>query len=191
MENLQEHIYNKAVDSNGWSLVEIMTVLVIIFVLGAFAAPDILQWRESTRVTSAARDFVADLNEAKITAIETNAPVVANITTGDSSAYTIFVDDGSDSGVSGNKTQDGTEETVKSRDFTDDEYEGTSIVSISLTSPLLTFSPRGIVEDNKAREILISNTDRDIWLKILVASGGALTLLKSVDSTNGSNGTWN
>jgi len=192
MEKIKGFIQKKTLDNRGFSLVEIITVVVIILVLSAFAAPDILQWRENTRVTSAARDFIADLNNAKITAIQNNAPVVTSITTGDSSAYTVFVDDGSGTGAtSGDKSQDGDEETVSTGDFTEAQYTGAYIVSSSITTPLLTFTPRGITEDYKARDILISNSDRDIWLKIHVSSAGALTLFKSVDSTDGSDGTWN
>jgi len=182
----------RVLDDSGSSLVEIITVVVIICVLSAFAAPDIIQWRENTRVTSAARDFIADLNNAKITAIQNNAPVVLNLTTGDSSSFLTFVDNGvGTGGNSGDKKQNGDEETVNTRDFTEDQYQGAYIVSSSITDPLLTFTPRGITEDYKARDILISNSDRDIWLKIHVSSAGALTLFKSVDSTDGANGNWN
>jgi len=186
MNELPMYLHTKAQDDGGWSMVEVVTVLVIIFILGAFAAPDIIVWARNSRVSGAAREFVADLNNAKIAAIERNRTVIVDIgdiAGGDTTAYTAFVDDGgaAGTGTAGNETLDGDEEEIGARNFNTDDYRGAKFTN-SLPATKLGFTPRGIPKDNNSREITMSNDDGQIQFRILIANTGAITLLKSNDA---------
>lgn len=181
----------------GWSLVEVITVMVIVVVAAAFAAPDVIQWSENTRVTSAAREFYADLNNARVAAIDENSRIVVDLDTG-AETYVIFVDDGGTPGLGGianNGTLDvdgggvALEATIGANDLTSDDYRGTNIHSTTIAAPI-GFTPRGMPIGGNTGEILITNNDSDVWLKIVLNSSGSLTLLKSLDSTDGTDGTW-
>jgi len=188
MKKLPMYLHTKAKDDGGWSMVEVVTVLVIIFILGAFAAPDIIVWARNSRVTGAAREFVADLNNAKIAAIERNRIVIVdigNISGGSTTAYTAFVDDGgaTGAGTAGNETLDGDEEEIGARNFNTDDYRGAKFTNSSpVTAAKIGFSPRGIPKDNIAREITMTNDDGQIQFRILIANTGAITMLKSKDA---------
>ena len=182
---------------NGWSLVEVITVLIIIVVAAAFAAPDIITWGENTRVTSAARDLVADLNNARVAAVDENSNVVMNLDVANDN-YIIFLDNGgpAGAGIANNDTLeidvDGTtrlETVIGEKNFTDDNYRGAVINNSTIAAPF-GFNPRGLPLDGHTGDILIRNSDSDVWLKIVVSSAGALTLLKSNNSTDGTDGTW-
>jgi prepilin-type N-terminal cleavage/methylation domain-containing protein len=73
----------KVVDtSHGFTLVEIMTVLVIITILALFAAPEVIQWRPKLRLKSAADTLSENLQRAKIHAIKNNVSVIFTFTVG-------------------------------------------------------------------------------------------------------------
>lgn len=56
-------------DSSGFSLIELLMVLVIACVVGALAAPSFARWLEAYRARIAARQVATDLQFAKIRAI--------------------------------------------------------------------------------------------------------------------------
>lgn len=67
-------------NQTGFSLVEVMVIVVIIGLLIVFAAPDFSKWRPNLNLKSAADDFYAHMQKAKLTAIKKNLDVTLNIT---------------------------------------------------------------------------------------------------------------
>jgi prepilin-type N-terminal cleavage/methylation domain-containing protein len=73
----------KVVDtSHGFTLVEVMTVLVIISILALFAAPEVINWRPKMRLKRAADTLSENLQRAKMHAIKNNVSVVFTFTPG-------------------------------------------------------------------------------------------------------------
>jgi len=62
----------------GFSLMELMTALAIMAVLGSIAIPGILHWLPKHRLGTAAREVKSSLEFARINAIKTNADVTVN-----------------------------------------------------------------------------------------------------------------
>lgn len=67
---------------SGFTLVEVITVLVIISILAVFAAPEVINWRPKMRLKSAADTLAENLQRAKMHAIKNNVRVVFTFTTG-------------------------------------------------------------------------------------------------------------
>jgi prepilin-type N-terminal cleavage/methylation domain-containing protein len=57
---------------NGYTLMELMIVVLITAVLSALAIPSFLQWRQNLEFRKTARDLVSILREAKSRSIKTN-----------------------------------------------------------------------------------------------------------------------
>lgn len=72
----------KVVDTlHGFTLVEVMTVLVIISILALFAAPEVINWRPKMRLKGAADALSENMQRAKMHAIKNNVSVVFTFTT--------------------------------------------------------------------------------------------------------------
>lgn len=68
--------------ASGFTLVEVITVLVIISVLAVFAAPEVINWRPKLRLKRAAETLAENLQRAKMYAIKNNVRVVFTFTPG-------------------------------------------------------------------------------------------------------------
>jgi len=66
----------------GFTLVEVMTVLVVISILALFAAPEVMNWRPKMRLKRAADTLSENLQRAKMHAIKNNVKVVFTFTPG-------------------------------------------------------------------------------------------------------------
>jgi type IV fimbrial biogenesis protein FimT len=86
----------------GFTLVELMIVIVVIAILSAIAVPNIISWLPNYRAKAAARDMISNFQKAKMAAVKRNTDVVITFTTGAYSpngqvgSYQIFVDDDGD-----------------------------------------------------------------------------------------------
>lgn len=60
---------------DGFGIVEVVLVLVIISVLAIFVAPEVGKWQPNVRLKGVARDFYANMQKAKLHAIRTNRTV--------------------------------------------------------------------------------------------------------------------
>jgi len=72
----KKRIFNE----NGFGIVEVVIVMVIISLLAVFVAPEVGNWRPNIRLKRAARDFYSDMQKAKLHAIKTNRTVNFTIT---------------------------------------------------------------------------------------------------------------
>lgn len=67
---------------HGFTLVELMTVVAIIVILAAFAAPEVINWRPKMRVKGAADTLSENMQRAKMHAIKNNVSVVFTFAAG-------------------------------------------------------------------------------------------------------------
>lgn len=82
-------------DQQGISLIEVMIVVVLIGLMGAFAAPEIKSFRPNMQLKSAARDLFGDFQNAKMAAVRENqnCAVSFNVTIGsDNFDYIVYMD---------------------------------------------------------------------------------------------------
>ncbi|MBN2644477.1 MAG: GspH/FimT family pseudopilin [Desulfuromonadaceae bacterium] len=66
-------------NKKGFTLIELIIVIALMAILMAFAAPSMIQWRESAQVKEVARDILGGLRQARSIAITNNQNVTATI----------------------------------------------------------------------------------------------------------------
>jgi prepilin-type N-terminal cleavage/methylation domain-containing protein len=173
--------YNTA---RGFTLVEIMMVMVILSVLAFFVAPEVMNWRPNMRLTDASQDLYANMQNAKVSAIEQNENVVVSFTVPGS--YEIFVDDGAGGGTARNNVKDGTEQTLTLDDNPDSPTFNTSVISLpadvifdggtDFNGGVVTgFTPRGLVISGNTGAVIMRRTDSSKWYRITLGAAGSLT----------------
>lgn len=122
---------------NGFTLTELMMVIAIIGIMSGIAVTMGLRYYPDYQVRGAARNLVANLQQARMEAIRSNAIVVIELTpgvfttSGRVGAYRAFVDDGAGGGVSRNNIRDGAERIL----FTVLIPDRVSLVAVSVTGP--------------------------------------------------------
>ena len=80
----------------GFTLIELVMVISILFLISAIAAPSILRWRSGAQLRGAASNLKSDMELAKLKAIQVNDTVVVHFT---ENGYQVFKDDGPPSGL--------------------------------------------------------------------------------------------
>jgi prepilin-type N-terminal cleavage/methylation domain-containing protein len=137
---------------HGFTLLEILYVIVIVAILSAVATPFIRNWLADIRVKTAARQVQLDLMWARSQAIHLNTRVVIKVTavgnatgcTVSGGGYTIFADNGAGGGIAGDGVQNGSEPTLKSVVF---QAAGGPCISVSTTNPagqVMGFTAKGL-----------------------------------------------
>lgn len=114
-------------NTKGFSLIEVIIVLVVIGILAAIATPAIMEWMPNIRFRGASQDLFGHMQLAKMEAIKRSANVVViftpvacpglpNAVPAAGGSYTIFVDDGGGTpgtpGNAGNNVQNAGEATL-------------------------------------------------------------------------------
>lgn len=74
--NTKNITFDKSCKSGGFTLVEIMVVMVILSLLAFFAAPEIQNWAPARRLSGASQQLYADMQNAKISAVKDNSSSV-------------------------------------------------------------------------------------------------------------------
>ncbi|MCD6187011.1 MAG: GspH/FimT family pseudopilin [Desulfuromusa sp.] len=102
--------------SKGFTLVEVIVVMVVIGIMAAIAIPGYLNWLPNYRLKGAASDLFSHMQKAKLEAVRRNTDIGITFTTvtppATGGSYLAFVDDGSGpGGIKGNAVQDGSEAT--------------------------------------------------------------------------------
>lgn len=120
----------------GFTLMELMTVIAIIAILSTIAIPGFIQWRQSSKLSSATRNLTTDLSLARMHAIKSYHPGSAGVKViFGTSGYTIFIDDNNDN------TVDAGEEVLKDIDYP----AGVSMSGSTFTGNRTVFTRTGTV----------------------------------------------
>ncbi|WP_051309442.1 GspH/FimT family pseudopilin [Desulfogranum japonicum] len=136
---------------HGFTLVEVLTVMVIIAILSAIATPAFFSWLPNLRLRQASRGFFLDMQEAKSLAIKNNTPIGITVTTvscpglpnipSPGGSYTLFTDDGAGGGAAGDGIRAPGEAVIRTTQMPTDVALCNGAAQMASTSFLPTGSP--------------------------------------------------
>ncbi len=154
-------------NEKGFSLVDLMVCSLVITILSVVVYPCISRARTSFVFNEESRILYGNLQNAKIEAIKGNAYVVFQLTP---LGYTIFVDDGANSGKSGDwERQAGEIQLV------DHQYkEGVALSETTFTLNRTRFNGR---VGMKAGRVILSNSD-GLKTQIVISTIGRVRIEK-------------
>lgn len=181
---------------SGFSLVEVMVVLVVVAVMAIFVAPEVGHWQANTRTKGIAREINSALQRTRLEAIKRNESITFRIDTGPPRSIQIFIDDGAGGGTSDNGVQDGTEEALLDRQL--DSGEDTVLLNnISfgdptpgVENPYTVITSRGIPETDREGSVSVCKDkyltgscgiSRQKMYRVTLSAVGHLQLEKSID----------
>ncbi len=157
----------------GFTLLELMIVIVVIAILTAIAVPNIINWLPNYRLKAAARDLYSNMQKAKMEAVKRNVTVVLDFVPA-TNRYEMFVDDGA--GVSGNAnnfTRDSGETLLGTFGMPNDVT--LSSASFSFGTQKAGFNSRGLPASRRiGNVILLNNNSR--YYKATLSSAGNIKL---------------
>ncbi len=130
----------------GFTLVEVIIVLVIIAILSAIALPLLSRYIPNMRLAGAARDIYSTMMQAKTEALQRSEDVTI-LFDSPNKQYVMFLDNGAGGGVANNRVRDGGEvaiitETPLPKGISYDPAVGGD--GVTLAGESLVFTPRGI-----------------------------------------------
>jgi type IV fimbrial biogenesis protein FimT len=149
-----------------------MTVIAIISITAAIAIPNIIGWLPNYRLGSGAREVLSAFQQARLTAVKFNAPVVVNFDPDgngilDGGDYLAFLDDGAGvGGVRGDSTRNGTERILLSNSVP----PGVTLSGVTFAGLQTAFVPRGLATGGT---VTLTNPSNGLNRQISVNPGGS------------------
>ncbi len=130
----------------GFSLLEVMVVMAIIFIIASIAMPPFLRWRTDAQLRGAASNLRGDLELAKLRAVRENSFVTVLFNAND---YIIFVDNGASAG---DWVEDADETQIRNGQLPEGVY---IVMPTALADDRTRFDGRGTAENSGT--IIIQN----------------------------------
>ncbi len=130
----------------GFSLIEVMVVMAIIFIIASIAMPPFLRWRTDAQLRGAASNLRGDLELAKLRAVRENSFVTVLFNAND---YIIFVDNGASAG---DWVEDADETQIRNGQLPEGVY---IVMPTALADDRTRFDGRGTAENSGT--IIIQN----------------------------------
>ena len=165
----------------GFTVLELIVVIVVISILAAIAVPNIIDWLPNYRLKSAARDLVSNMQKARMEAVSGNKDVVVTF---DGSVTPGFYTFNTNKGVNridfssyGSGVDYGTGNAASN-------WNGDNF-----TQPIsITYNSRG---SSNAGTIYIQNQNNDICYAITARSSGSIKLRKYNGALPFNKNNWN
>ena len=131
---------------SGFSLLEVMVVMAIIFIIASIAMPPFLRWRTDAPLRGAASNLRGDLELAKLRAVRENSFVTVLFNAND---YIVFVDNGASAG---DWVEDADETQIRNGQLPEGVY---IVMPTALADDRTRFDGRGTAENSGT--IIIQN----------------------------------
>ena len=169
---------------SGFTMVELMIVIVVIAILSAIAVPNIINSLPNYRLKAAARDIISNFQKAKMEAVKRNTDVVITFTTGayapsgQVGSYQVFVDDGSGGGTEGDGIQNGSERVLAQMNMP----KNVSLYSANFSATTTGYNSRALPLGLGGNVRIRNNKSR--YYKASLSSAGHVRLEMSSDGAN-------
>lgn len=178
----------RIVKKDGFTLIEVILVIVIIGLLLVASYPALMKWKPGMDLKSDVKDIVSAFQSGRLVAVKRNtcATIAFNP---DSTAYptknwgyTLFVDNGGGANTC-NGAQDAGEETIMS--FNSTTEKNITLISVSDIggNEAICFNSNGVTCGSQRGNIQLQN-DKSRFYKISVISSGGMKTESSNDGTN-------
>lgn len=168
-------LMNPLRQQHGFTVTEIVMVVAIIGILGAFAVPSFLAWLPSYRLKSAARDLQGHLQSAKYEAVQRSGNVAVVFTVGAFNpsgaigSYQVFVD------TDGDFVRDPGEVLIRQVNMPNN-------VSLTAAVPAnISFNSRGV--PSAGGTITLRNS-QGFWGQVLISAMGRASLQRGTNGVN-------
>lgn len=157
-------------DNNGFTFMELMTVIGLIAIMAAIAVPNYINWRNNSQLSRATQDLYSHFQSAKNQAARRNAlcTIAFDTVAGN---YSVFVDDDQD------LTLDAGEQVLRTVLWS--EYPGVSLdttqgggdgLGFSNPNNAIAFAPNGFCLNNTgslaAGNVFLANSNRQTQINI-------------------------
>jgi len=158
----------------GFTLVELMIVIVVIAILSAIAVPNIISWLPNYRLKSAARDLFSNMQKARMQAVKENKNIVTRFDASINPGFYYFDTDNNNAYTAGEYRIDlsiyksGVDYGTGNAAFKWNGGNCTQAASI-------TFNSRGT---SNSKTVYIQNQNNDICYAITGRSSGSIKLRK-------------
>ena len=167
----------------GFTMVELMIVIVVIAILSAIAVPNIISWLPNYRAKAAARDLISNFQKAKMEAVKANKDVIIQFApgvyaaSGQVGSYRIFVDDNPANGAF-----DAGERVLAQVTMP----KNASLYNTTFPGNLTGFNPRGLPTSGVATRFALIRNNNSVFYRIALSPAGNVKLRMSSDGI-----TWN
>lgn len=157
-------------NKSGFSMLEVLIVIVIMALMMGFGVPYILGWLPHYRARNAARDIHSNMQIARMAAIKEHRPCTVTF---DSDGYKVYFDDPSNHN---NVYDAGSDQLLKAVNLAE-EYKG-DVIPDGMTLPdnSVTFLSNGLIEStlgSVSRTVAVATAERDRrWVLSISPTGG-------------------
>jgi type IV fimbrial biogenesis protein FimT len=156
----------------GFTLIELIVVIVFIAVIVAIAAPSFTEWRKNMDLKAAARDVASSFQFARLEAARRAATVTIVVTPGGSGTgqWIVFADDGSGGGTAGDGVRNGSEPLLQQMPVA----KGVTLSATPLTTYQL--NNRGFTVGGAAGAGTITLTNGSRFYRVTLSPAGAVQI---------------
>jgi len=159
--------------SKGFTLIEVIVVMVVVGIMAAIAIPGYLNWLPNYRLKGASSDLFSYMQKAKLEAVRGKTDICITFTTVNPPAtggsYLAFVDDGYGvGGIKGNAVQDGSEATL----FRVAMPASCSLENASFLSGYTGYNAKGLPLKNSVGSVELHNNRAAKYYKMSLSNAG-------------------
>jgi len=191
----------------GFTLTEVSITLVLLALLAVISVPAYNNMLPGMRLRGEVRNMVAVLQKARLEAVKRNVCVSVLFPGAGLPArrqtYTPFIDDGTGGGTACNGVQDGGEAILGRALIMEEQNPNNPKVtldSVNIAGSVVCYNSRGLVCGSQQGNILLNDGDPAAgtypgnatqWYRITISAAGGVRVERSLDSSDGTDGTWN